>query len=530
MNGQESAGISRRHLLASVAGTGIAAAGGVASWGPAAEEVAPARPPRTIHPYPNRVVWGAGRLRLAGPVRLQISEEVAPRLPELMADLWNRFTFGVLRLEIGRRGDLGPWEFVLGKADPPKLEPGARYALEVGPTGLAGQAQDPSAMRHAWYTLLQLLEAQSDGAGELAFVLPEVKIQDWPAIGFRGLHLCVFFETTPLAIEKAIRLAALFKFTHVVLEFWGMLRLETCKELSWPQAWSKAQARQLVELAQSLGLEVVPMFNCWGHASASRVKYGRHVVLDQNPRLAPWFEPDGWTWCLSNPHTRSLLSTVCDELIAWAGPGKYFHIGCDEAYSHATCERCRQADPVGLLVEHVNHLAGHLQRRGRRAIMWGDALLEQGKWPAGFSATSSAEMPTHRAVDRLSRDIVIADWHYGVTRGEVPTLAYFRRLGFETLACPWNTPANIQTLARAAAANGSGLLMTTWHHLARCIALLAWAANCAWSVQQSALQLPQCRGPLLRTATAACLRRLVPAEGDFHRAGWNPFEQPAETD
>jgi len=272
------------------------------------------------------------------------------------------------------------------------------------------------------------------------------------------------------------------------------------------------------------------MFNCWGHASASRVKYGRHVVLDQNPRLAPWFEPDGWTWCLSNPQTRSLLCDVCDELIDWAGPGKYFHIGCDEAYSHATCERCRQADPVALFADHVNHLASHLRRRGRRAIMWGDALLEQGKWPAGFSATSSAEMPTHRAVDRLSRDIVIADWHYGVTQGEVPTLAHFRRLGFETLACPWNTAANIRTLSRAAQTSGSGLLMTTWHHLAQCIPLLAWTANCAWSADQAALRLAQCQGPLLRTATAACLRRLVPAEGRFERAGWNAFEQPPEAD
>lgn len=66
-----------------------------------------------------------------------------------------------------------------------------------------------------------------------------------------------------------------------------------------------------------MGLEVVPMFNCWGHASGSRIRHGRHVVLDQNPRLAPLFEPDGWTWCLTNPRAQALLRSVCDELTTW---------------------------------------------------------------------------------------------------------------------------------------------------------------------------------------------------------------------
>jgi hypothetical protein len=35
---------------------------------------------------------------------------------------------------------------------------------------------------------------------------------------------------------------------------------------------------------------------------------------------------------------------------------------------------------------------------------------------------------------------------------------------------------------------------------------------------------------LMRAATATVLRKLVPAEGRFERAGWNPFEQPAEAD
>ena len=460
-------------------------------------------PPRTIHPYPNKVTWGAGTLRLDRRVKLTVGVGTEPDVAAMMKETWRQFTLDEVRLDVVVDPSLVAGQFALAGGRPPERQASDAYALMGDAAGIAAGAADSATMRHAWFTLLQLLEADDD----LRFSAPHVEIHDAPALKFRGLHLCVFRETPPLMIEKAIRLAAFYKFTHVVLEFWGMLRLDALKELSWPEAWSKADARRLVDIARGMGLEVIPMFNSWGHATACRIKYGRHVVLDQNPKLAPLFEPDGWTWCLSNPRTQALLRSVADELIEFAGPGKFFHIGCDEAYSHATCDRCRQTDRVKLFVDHVNGLAEHLEKRGRRAIMWGDALLGE-----------------------VSRKIVIADWNYDVTKGDVPTLARLRERGYETLACPWNSPANIRTMAKAAAANNSGFLMTTWHRLAQSIPTLAWAAGCAWSQDQAALGMKQMDWSLMRAATATHLRKLVPAGGRFDRAGWNDFEQPRETD
>ena len=42
--------------------------------------------------------------------------------------------------------------------------------------------------------------------------------------------------------------------------------------------------------------------------------------------------------------------------------------------------------------------------------------------------------------------------------------------------------------------------------------------------------LKQMDGSLMRVAMASHLRKLVPADGKFEHAGWNPFELPAETD
>lgn len=492
-------------------------------------------PPRAIHPYPNRIAWGRGFLHVVDRVTLNLGNEVEPRLVGVMEETWQRFTAGGLALEMRRDAGFAGRRFSMvpaGGVNPAVVnrEASATYALRVDATGAVADAVDMPALLHAWFTLLQLLQAEeAPTTTGLGFALPHVAIQDSPALAFRGLHLCVFPETPVLMIEKAIRLAAFFKFSHVVLEFWGMLRLEALKELSWPEAWPKAQAGRLIGLARSLGLEVVPMFNCWGHAAASRISYGRHVVLDQNPRHALLFEPDGWTWCLTNARTQDLLRRVCDELIEFAGPGKYFHIGCDEAYSHATCDRCRQTDRVKLFIDHINNLVAHLDKRGRRAIMWGDALLERAKWPRPFAANGTPELPTHEALGSLSRQLVIADWHYDVITGGLPTLEHFRAQGFEALACPWNTLANIRTLGVAAAAHQSGLLMTTWHHLVQTMPKLAYVAAAAWTRDPAAQNLRQMDSELVRATTASLLRKLVLAEGKFDRAGWNPFEMPAET-
>ena len=69
----------------------------------------------------------------------------------------------------------------------------------------------------------------------------------------------------------------------------------------------KKQIAPLIDEGKAMGMEFIPMFNHLGHASQSRSISGKHTVLDQNPKLETLFEPDGWTWCLSNPDTLKLL-------------------------------------------------------------------------------------------------------------------------------------------------------------------------------------------------------------------------------
>lgn len=156
------------------------------------------------------------------------------------------------------------------------------------------------------------------------------------------IHICVFPENDLYFIKKLIRLAVLCQYTHIVIEFWGMLRYDRLKELAWPHAFTKAEAGELIRECRELGMEPVPMFNHLGHATGSRLCYGKHVVLDQNAKLEHLFTPDGWAWNIGSSEVAELLRGIRIELYELFGPGEYCHIGCDEAYYISRCPQMRQ--------------------------------------------------------------------------------------------------------------------------------------------------------------------------------------------
>lgn len=478
---------------------------------------------RLIIPAPRDVRWQAGQFLISQQMTLTVSSSVDQESRTWMVETWRKFTQDSIPLEVVLvESDEMWWHLSAGAGSSRAvLQSDDAYSVMVVIEGASGAARDGTSHHQSWVTLLQLI-----GLCNLESIcLPHVEIHDRPAIPMRALHMCVFPESRQNLLEKAIVLAGLMKYTHVVVEFWGTLQRSSLPELGWPEALSQRAAGQLFDLIRQYGMEVIPTFNIWGHASQSRIARGRHVILDQNPSLGPLFEPDGWTWCLSNPRTRSLLSAVVEETCAYAGPGRYFHLGCDEAHSHATCDTCRSADGIQLLVSHINDMTAHLRTLGRRAIMWGDAMLDRNDWPSHINATSVGP-PTHQALKYLDRSILIADWQYEVCDGEIPTVAYFRERGFDVIVCPWFKRGNILASTRTARESGSsGMMLTTWDRLEEDLPMIATAAQAAWSADpgvpghQAEFHLCQQRGHIARL-----LRFVTPSRGNYARSGWQSSE------
>ena len=452
-------------------------------------------------------------------------QAVVSGLPEEYAErvkiLWYRFSCDACTLQLTEGGE--GFRFVIGNASCTLTE-GDSYAIHTDASGVCVVGKDAASLLDGIKTLVQLICPVELEEGREAFYISAADIHDAPEIGFRAIHICVFASTKLYTLEQAIHMAGFLKMTHVILEFWGTFRYECMPALYWEdRSYSKEELKPLVRLANSYGMEVIPMINHFGHAPQSRGCNGRHVTLNHSPRLSRLFEPDGWTWCVSNPKTYKLLAEMRAEQMEWAGNGKYFHLGFDEADSFGTCDICRKRVPHELLAEYINNLTEDVCAAGRRPIMWHDMLIRRTDFPEGcFMEANGHVHNTDKALDLIDRRILMADWNYAYQKGYNPTTSYFIGKGFDTVICPWDNPENIRSICADVKKYGAyGLIMTTWHHLENFLSGGAYWTNCAWSAAENNFGT--------RFAERACLlRRLHDAKGSFEESGWRFCEVERE--
>lgn len=365
------------------------------------------------------------------------------------------------------------------------------YEIEVQKEEVVITASSLSGVRHAMKSLRQLAEAERGVTTSSHYILPAVRIKDAPELTFRGIHLCWFPETPAWEIEKQIRLAAYYKFSHIILESWGVFRLKSFPQYVWEEfAIGQDEVKRLVHLANELGVTIFPQVNLFGHATASRTASGKHVLLDFHPEYAPLFEPDGWTWCLSNPETRKALTDMVIETHEMFGNPAFFHVGCDEAYNMASCTSCRRTDYAALLKDHLLYFYDLLKKRGARTLMWHDMLLarDDERW-RHYMAFGSRQGGMDEFYRELPKDIIICDWQYGYPEidgnaPEWPTLRFFNDNKFEVVACPWLNQKGMASLGGLAVREGLlGMLETTWHlnHSNNMYQIFYGGARSAWA-------------------------------------------------
>lgn len=407
---------------------------------------------------------------------------------KLFAELYKNFTGGAGKLKINRIfTDIPAAVLSVGCRFPDTVKAAEReYSVRIGNGKAELSFSDKRSFAHAFGTLLKLLQIRSAKRGEETFTLPIGRLEDGPAIKFRGLHLCVFSESGFVRTRKFIRLAGLLGYSHIVLEFWGMFPFKTNKAFGRKNAYPLRKIRLLAEDAAAFGMEIVPMLNIYGHAAQNRSKYGKHVVLEQNPRMAPYFETNGWNWNLANPDTVILQKKLIDELLDAFGNGGYFAIGCDEACDYAADRLYAGKDETQILIDHVNAIAGYLKSKGRTTIMWADMLLSVESFPGSTANGVSAET-CDRLLSGLDKSIILADWQYWTRDENLPTSRFLSEKGFRVITAPYDDrETSVICLKNAEKYGYFGFMQTTWHTVYSDFFLLPAGAVYAWSGSRKA--------------------------------------------
>lgn len=444
------------------------------------------------------------------------------------SELWKNFTAGKSHLVLVEADGLSGCALIKKSKDYQinKDKTDYEYTLECTHNGIWVLYSEENGLIHAFSTLLQMIGPYSNRNKN--FRIPCCTVSDRPVLKLRGIHLCVFPETSLLFLQKAVRLCGLLKYSHVILEFWGMYKFSFMKELGWRDGYSADELRPVIEDGKAFGIEFIPMFNHLGHAAQSRFKAGKNVLIDNAPEYEEYFEPGGWTWKVSMPEVRELLRSARAELCGLFGDGEYFHVGCDEVYICDGDDDGMDGAQNRAFVDFLNSTAAEIEESGRKMIMWGDMFLDRKvfKFPYCHNVSNRCA-DSERNLARLSKNIIIDDWQYNIGGDRDESVKYFaesREPGTVVLS-PWEGYNNVSAAeninGRCALAKKHsllGVIATTWNTAGRDTKNIIYAACQMWSeddkyADRRTWEVYKCVG-------MQNLRKLLPSGGDLKKSGW----------
>jgi hypothetical protein len=450
--------------------------------------------PMVLTPPPRHIEWTSESTPLAAPASVSASTPEEIQVAHVLAAEMRRLHGVSLNAQNAREATitLALAGTARGKRLLARLAGANRYAahrnaeayiLEAGNTGATIVAETARGLLYGVQTLLQLVRPRGLATGvETA----GARIVDYPQLGFRGLHLCIFPNTELAAIRQAILVAARYKYNAVVIETWASLVSKKRPETAYRYTYTPEQLKPLIELGQTLHMEMIPMLNSWGHASGMRGGSSQHVVLDRFPRFKSLYEEDGWSFCLTNPAIYDHLFDRYAELLELFGHPKYFHLGLDEAWGHRGLMRsgaCRGENPRATLAAHLTKLYAYFAARKIQMFVWHDMFIQRDHPQLGRLSPANSVPPfdSHLVLDELPKDVIMDAWNYDTTR-EWPVPRYLQERGFRVVVSPWKARRNaVAMVNEAKKMNAMGMLETTWDSLDVTLPTVGEAGVLAWT-------------------------------------------------
>lgn len=443
-----------------------------------------------VTPPPRHVEWTAETVALNSPVRLAATAAEELQVARVLAVEIERLhgikaggggSEGIIRLALAGTPRGKSLLAALPQAALYESKKNSEaYILDTGNNRVTIVAETPRGLLYGVQTLLQMVR------GGKSKQVAGARIVDYPQLGFRGLHICIFPNTELAGVRQAMLVAARFKYNAVVIETWASLKSKKRPETAYENTYSPEQLKPIIDMGKALHMEMIPMLNSWGHASGMRANSSQHVVLDRFPQFKPLYEEDGWSFCLTNPAIYDHLFDRYSELLELFGNPQYFHLGLDEAWGHRglmNSEACRGADPRATLTAHLKKLYAWFARRNIKVFVWHDMFIERDHPQLGRLSPANSVPPfdSHLVLDELPKDVIIDAWNYAETR-EWPVPKYFLDRGFPVVVSPWKVRRNAVAMVNTGKKlNVMGLLQTTWDSLDVTLPTVGEAGVAAWT-------------------------------------------------
>lgn len=275
------------------------------------------------------------------------------------------------------------------------------YRLTIDARGINISGGSEIALKYADYSLKQIVTAQSVKGHEL----PKTRVLDKPEYEIRSFHLDSVRHFIPVQeLKKMIKMAAFFKFNnfhwhltddqgwrsesmlHPQLHLIGGLRMgdhfgNYSDDEPYSAFYTQQQLKEIVNYCAGYGINVVPEIDLPGHMTALLAAFPQFSCTGEELAVGTKGGIYEELLCAGNEDAFTFLFEVLGE-ICDIFPGKYFHIGGDEAPKTRwkACPKCNRRmlelglrDMRELQGYYMNRVADFLASRGKTSIVWNEA-------------------------------------------------------------------------------------------------------------------------------------------------------------
>lgn len=209
----------------------------------------------------------------------------------------------------------------------------------------------------------------------------------------RGFHIDLRIQvmTMPALKDFAKELAG-FGINTIVMEWEASFPYEKHATISNKYAYTREEVKDFVAYCDNLGIEVIPLQQCFGHAEYI-LRHSRYNNLAE-------FEENLSQVCPSKEEENKELFTELFADMASLHPSKYFHIGADETRLLGHCPVCaakaKEEGTAKLFADYITMICKIVTDMGKIPVLWADIVT---RYPD--------------VVDQLPKETIYVDWNYG---------------------------------------------------------------------------------------------------------------------
>lgn len=330
---------------------------------------------------------------------------------------------------------------------------GEEYSLSVAKDLVTISAKSPAGAFYAVQTLRQLV---------CGGTIPLLEIRDKPDFAYRGFYHDVTRGKVPTVetVKRLIDYMAYYKLNALQLYVEHTYEFQEYAEVTEKTGcFTREELLEIGAYCKQNFIEFEPSLSTFGHLYEllEQPQY-RHlrVLKDYVKHPHFWHERMAHhTIDPKNPESIALVQSLIDQYEPLF-ESEYFNICCDETFDLKIYEDAGE-DVGSLYVDFVKKIISHVNKKGKKVMMWADILQ---KYP--------------EVIDTLPADTCFLNWEYSATPPE-EKVAEFSRLGRKQIVCPgtstWSrfcenvhcSEGNISAIAEYGFRHGAiGVLNTNW--------------------------------------------------------------------